>query len=100
LFGDAGRLLAIILLILQLAASGGVYPVELSPGFYRQVHGYLPFTHLVRCYRATMFDAFGGHWAQPAAALGAFALAAMLVSMLYARWKYIPNQSYEPAVEF
>ena len=100
LLGDAGRLLAVILLILQLAASGGIYPVELSAGFYQQVHGYLPFTYLVRCFRATMFDAFAGHWGQAAGGLAVFAASAMLLSMLLARWKYIPNQSYGPAVEF
>ncbi|MEO6992837.1 MAG: YhgE/Pip domain-containing protein [Lacunisphaera sp.] len=100
LLGDAGRLLAVILLILQLAASGGIYPIELSPEFYQRVSDYLPFTHLVHLFRATMFDAFNGRWGHASAALGAFAVTAMIVSMLLARWKYVPNETYGPAVEF
>ncbi len=100
LLGDAGRLLAVILLILQLAASGGIYPIELSPEFYQKVQGYLPFTYLVHLFRATMFDAFDGRWGHAARALGAFAVTAMILSMVLARWKYVPNESYGPAVEF
>jgi putative membrane protein len=98
--GDAGRLLAVVLLILQLAASGGIYPVELSSAFYQKVHGYLPFTFLVRSFRATMFAAFEGRWGPPAGGLVLFAAAAMLLTVLLARWKYVPRESYGPAVEF
>ncbi len=100
ILGDAGRLLAVILLILQLAASGGIYPVELSSAFYRNVHGYLPFTFLVRAFRATMFSAFEGRWGAPAGGLALCAAAAMLLTVWLARWKYVPKESYGPAVEF
>jgi putative membrane protein len=98
--GDAGRLLAVILLILQLAASGGIYPVELSPAFFQKVHGYLPFTLLVRSFRATMFSAFADRWGPSASGLVMFAATAMLLTALLARWKYVPRESYGPAVEF
>jgi putative membrane protein len=98
--GDAGRLLAVILLILQLAASGGIYPVELSAAFYQKVHGYLPFTFMVRAFRTTMFSAFEGRWGPPAGGLVVFAVAAMLLTVLLARWKHVPRESYGPAVEF
>jgi putative membrane protein len=98
--GDAGRLLAVILLILQLAASGGIYPVELSAPFYQQVHGWLPFTFLVRAFRATMFDAFDGRWGGAAGALTAFAAGAALLAVLVARWRYMGEKNYGPAVEF
>jgi putative membrane protein len=98
--GDAGRLLAVVLLILQLAASGGIYPIQLSPEFFQRVHGYLPFTFLVRSFRATMFSAFDGRWGPPVGGLIMVAAAAMLLSVLLARWKYVPKENYGPAVEF
>lgn len=100
ILGDVGRLLAIVLLILQLAASGGIYPVELSPVFYQKVHGFLPFTFLVRSFRATMFSAFEGRWGLAASGLLVFTVVAMLLTVLLARWKYVPRESYGPAVEF
>ncbi len=98
--GDAGRLLAIVLLIFQLAASGGIYPVELSAPLYQKVHDLLPFTHLLRSFRATMFAAFEGRWESSAGTLALFAAAAIFLGILLARWKIVAKESYGPAVEF
>jgi putative membrane protein len=98
--GDAGRLLAVILLIFQLAASGGIYPIELSPEFYHYAHGYLPFTFLVHSFRATLFSAFDGNWQPDAIRLGIVAGGAVMAGVFLARWKYVAPESYGPAVDF
>lgn len=51
LLKDAGRLLSIIILVLQLASSGGTFPIDLSPAFYRVISPYLPFTYVVSALR-------------------------------------------------
>jgi putative membrane protein len=100
LLGDAGRLLAVVLLILQLAGAGGIYPVALSHPFYQKVHDWLPFTHMLRALRATMFGAFEGRWESSAGILALFAAGAIIVGFLLARWKMVPRKNYGPAVEF
>lgn len=47
LFGNVGRFLAIILLMLQLASSAGTYPLELLPLFFQAAHPYLPMSYTV-----------------------------------------------------
>lgn len=47
LFGDPGRFVAIILLILQLTACGGTFPVETAPTFYNMIHMFMPMTYTV-----------------------------------------------------
>ena len=98
--GDAGRLVAVVLLILQLAAAGGIYPVELSGTFYAAIHPCLPMTALVRAFRATMFGAFGGTWVAVAVQLAATGCVAAALATWLARWKYMTRESYGPAVEF
>ncbi|AEW04428.1 YhgE/Pip C-terminal domain protein [Sulfobacillus acidophilus DSM 10332] len=49
--GDAGRIAAIALLVLQLAASSGTYPVRLSPGFFQVIHPWLPMTWAIHWLR-------------------------------------------------
>jgi putative membrane protein len=98
--GDAGRLLAVVLLILQLAAAGGIYPVELSGRFYMAIHPWLPLTALVRAFRATMFGAFDGAWTGAAVQLAVTGCVAAALAIRLARWKYVPRESYGPAVEF
>lgn len=49
--GDAGRIIAIALLVIQLAGSGGVYPMPLSSAFFQAIHPYLPMTWAVNLVR-------------------------------------------------
>lgn len=47
LFGPAGRLLALVLLMVQLASAGGTYPVQTAPEFFQAISPYLPMTYAV-----------------------------------------------------
>jgi len=51
LFGDAGRLLGIVLLILQLTACAGTFPLEIVPKFFKVINPYMPFTYSVELLR-------------------------------------------------
>ncbi|HEY4399490.1 MAG TPA: YhgE/Pip domain-containing protein [Lactobacillaceae bacterium] len=52
--GKPGAFVALILLVLQLSTSAGTYPIELSGGFYRALHPWLPMTYVVDALRHTM----------------------------------------------
>ncbi|MBE6052403.1 MAG: YhgE/Pip domain-containing protein [Clostridium sartagoforme] len=51
LFGDAGRLLAIVLLILQLTSCAGTFPLEVLPEFFKILYPFMPFTYAVQALR-------------------------------------------------
>ncbi|MFK3961370.1 YhgE/Pip family protein [Guptibacillus hwajinpoensis] len=55
-FGDVGKAMAIVFLVLQIAGSGGTYPVALLPEFFQAIHPYLPFSYAVDLMR----EAVGG----------------------------------------
>lgn len=55
-FGDVGKAIAIVLLVLQISSSGGTYPVVLLPEFFQAVNPFLPFTYAVDLMR----EAVGG----------------------------------------
>ena len=44
-FGNVGKALAVVLLVLQLAGSGGIFPVQMSGPFFQAIYPWLPFTH-------------------------------------------------------
>lgn len=46
-FGGLGNYLAIVLLVVQLVAVGGVFPIETSNGLFRALHPLLPMTYSV-----------------------------------------------------
>lgn len=51
LLGNAGRLLSIVLLILQLTSCGGTFPMELVPKFFQVLNPFMPFTYCVSALR-------------------------------------------------
>lgn len=48
----AGRVVSLVLLMLQLSSSGGTYPVETTPSFFGALHPYMPATYVVDGLRA------------------------------------------------
>ena len=55
-FGNVGKAMAIVMLVLQIAGSGGTYPVELLPRFFQILNPFLPFTYAIEMMR----EAVGG----------------------------------------
>jgi putative membrane protein len=46
-FDNPGRFLAMLLLVLQLGASGGTFPIQTSPGFFQAINPFLPMTYSI-----------------------------------------------------
>ncbi|MGF7047216.1 YhgE/Pip-like protein [Paenibacillus sp. DS2015] len=57
--GNPGRFLAMILLVIQLGASGGMFPMELNNGFFNAIHPYLPMTFAVAGQRQAIASGMG-----------------------------------------
>ncbi len=55
-FGNMGKAMGIILLVIQVAGSGGTFPIEVTPEFFQMVNPYLPFTYSISMLR----EAIGG----------------------------------------
>ncbi|WNM28735.1 YhgE/Pip domain-containing protein [Demequina capsici] len=50
----AGRVVSLVLLMLQLSSSSGTYPVETSPTFFQALHPYMPASYVVTGLRALL----------------------------------------------
>ena len=55
-FGNLGKVIGIVLLVLQVAGSGGTFPIQLTPEFFQNIYNYLPFTYAISLQR----EAIGG----------------------------------------
>ncbi|MEC1524594.1 YhgE/Pip domain-containing protein [Neobacillus niacini] len=53
-FGNIGKGLSIILLVLQISSSGATFPVSLIPAFFQTLHPYMPFTYAVSILRESV----------------------------------------------
>ena len=98
-FGEAGKLIAVLLLTLQLAAGGGVMPIELSGGFFQAVHEWLPFTWVIKAFRASLFGAFNNGWLEALMVVVVGGVASLLLAAWAGKWKVVPAELYKPGID-
>ncbi|MGM7679641.1 YhgE/Pip domain-containing protein [Microbacterium sp. A94] len=53
-FSDAGKALAVFLLVIQVAGAGGAYPLVLLPQWFQNISPFLPATHAIDAFRAAL----------------------------------------------
>ncbi|HAX72259.1 MAG TPA: hypothetical protein DCY20_01910 [Firmicutes bacterium] len=59
-FGNPGRFIAMVILVLQIGSAGGTFPIELTNGFYQFLNPLLPMSYSINGLREGMFGAMGG----------------------------------------
>ncbi len=99
LLGDLGKVLAILLLIVQLGAAGALMPIQLTNETFQVLHPLLPFTWAVKAFRATLFDAFGGQWVEPWAIVAGAGLLALATGTVLGRWRAVTPDQWRPALD-
>lgn len=55
-FDDLGKLVAIVLLIVQLCASGGTFPIETTPVFFKKVYPLMPMRYSIGLIEESIID--------------------------------------------
>ena len=58
-FGDIGKALAVVMVVIQIAGSSGTYPIELLPVFFQKVYIYFPFPYAINAMRETISGRYG-----------------------------------------
>ena len=53
-FGDFGKFVSLVLLVIQLAACGAVFPIETEPAFFQAAHPFMPMTYSVNLLRESL----------------------------------------------
>ncbi|NRD78251.1 YhgE/Pip domain-containing protein [Bacillus sp. BRMEA1] len=56
IFGNVGKGLAIVILVLQISGAGGTFPIQVMPAFFQRLNPLLPFTYGI----SLMREAVGG----------------------------------------
>ncbi len=62
-FKDVGKAIAVIIMVIQVAGSGGTFPVEVLPSFFQAVNPYLPFTFCINAMRECIAGMYANAYA-------------------------------------
>lgn len=86
--GNPGRLLAMILLVFQLASSGAMFPRELTSSFFDAINPYMPMTYVIYGFREAISSAEGlSLYTMSAAILGACIIVFNIILLFVFKWK-------------
>ncbi|KAA0918329.1 YhgE/Pip domain-containing protein [Dietzia sp. ANT_WB102] len=61
-FGNAGKALSVLLLVFQIAGSGGAYPLQVLPQWFQNISPFLPGTHAVNAVRSAIAGVYAGDY--------------------------------------
>ncbi len=81
-FGNAGKAIAIIILVLQITATGGIFPVEILPPFFQSIHPFLPLSYAVGALREVVGGVIWPIFWYNIAMLAIFPIATFLLTLL------------------
>lgn len=86
-FHVPGRIVAIVLLMLQITSSAGTFPVQMTPAFFRAVHPYLPMTYSIMGLRQAMAGKNSGEIVSGIGMLVLFGVIAIAITSIACRMK-------------
>lgn len=81
-FGDVGKALTLLLLVIQIGGSGGQMPVQLSMPFFQVLYPWLPFTHSMGCIQGAMAGVYGSDFVVNAVCLLGFVAGALVLVLV------------------
>ena len=82
-FGDPGRFIAIILLIMQLTTSAGTFPLELIPEVLQKFNSLLPMTYSVSGFKAVIRSGDYGFMLENVGYLSIFLMTTIAATIVY-----------------
>lgn len=81
-FGDVGKALAVVIMVIQIAGSGGTFPIELLPEIYRNIYIFFPFPYAINAMRETIGGMYGDFYVKNLMELLIFAVVGLLIGLV------------------
>ena len=81
-FGDIGKAIAVILLVIQIGGSGGTFPIDVTPTFFRTINPFLPFTFVVNAMRECICGSYGSDYWIDLLKLSVYIIIALVIGLL------------------
>ena len=81
-FGDVGKAVVVVIMVMQIAGSSGTFPIELLPEIYQKFYRFFPFPYAIDAMRECICGMYGNYYWQQIGYLMLFAVAALLIGLL------------------
>ena len=84
-FGDVGKAIVVVIMVMQIAGSSGTFPIEQLPEIYQKIYRFFPFPYAIDAMRECICGLYGDYYITQLAFLLLFAVAALLIGLLVRR---------------
>ena len=84
-FGDVGKAIVVVIMVMQIAGSSGTFPIELLPEIYQRIYRFFPFPYAIDAMRECICGMYGDYYWRQIGFLLLFAAAALLIGLLVRR---------------
>ena len=84
-FGDVGKAVVVVIMVMQIAGSSGTFPIELLPEIYQKIYRFFPFPYAIDAMRECICGLYGDYYITQLSFLLLFAVAALLIGLLVRR---------------
>lgn len=81
-FGDVGKAIAVLLMVIQVAGSGGTFPPQMLPKAFQAVYPFLPFVHAEKAMRCAIAGLYGADYWLAMGRLALFLVPSLLLGLL------------------
>ena len=84
-FGDVGKAIVVVVMVLQIAGSSGTFPIELLPEVYQKIYRFFPFPYAIDAMRECICGLYGEYYVTQLLFLLLFCAAALIIGLLVRR---------------
>lgn len=84
-FGDVGKAIAVFLLVIQVAGSGGSFPPQMLPGPFQAAYPFLPFVQAIQLMRGAVAGVYGMDYLWHMVALLGFVVPSVVLGLFLRR---------------
>ena len=81
-FGDIGKAIVVVIMVLQIAGSSGSYPIEILPPIFGKIYKFFPFPHAINAMREALCGTYRHDFVIYLAYLLIFAVVALAIGLL------------------
>ena len=80
--GDVGKAIGVVLLVIQISGTGGIYPVEIMAPFFNVLNPYLPMTYAITLIREAQLGFISSNYLPALIILLAIVIATVIVMLI------------------
>ncbi|WP_167604343.1 YhgE/Pip domain-containing protein [Muricaecibacterium torontonense] len=80
-----GKALAVVILILQIPGSSGLYPIQMQPGFFQALYPWLPFTYGNNAMREAIAGFYGSYYVESLCILLLYVIPSLIIGVALRR---------------